>query len=751
VADVLFALILFTVGWMILRRRRDRLGLDMVAVLAFPVGLAAWGATAAAAFAAGLLHHPAAVTGGVVAVAVVAGLRQGPCFTMGEAKALAAASGLVGGLAILIHVLEPNVFGASEDPRWYLAIGQQVLQWGGIDPSLKGQLGTRPFLLPFLVAAANAFGQGYFTVVEPLCAATAVACVFAFGRRLGAGTAVSALAAAGLALCPPFLWSAFYVDPHAEFAVLLVAATGSLLMAQKDGETFWLVPFTLCTAVLALARVEGSLCGAGLLALALARPELPLTAKVRAVAVAGGFQALWYLFVLRASFAHGGLTVYQLAIFAAVPAGFAALAAVLPAVQHRNARLAGLIAGLLPKALMAALVAGIALHEILWPYSVLRSLTLFAAFFADPVSGFMPVAILGVVMAVLGMGRRASPQAGVLGVVIGGHLAAVLLIAAHSPHQVPSIFDSADRMLIHILPEVVLLAALWRRSEQAPQSSAAGGRASLAVLAAVALVLTGWLFKERYYLRILPVPKALFRHLTSSPEPAMAFVPAAEPTLPAFDLTTASGLAEAVSFVRGWSPMAGRQIPWEGGADTGRWLSHLRSSPEYCTDAAQFLMLLAARQNLPVREIHLWASDGYAGGDAHTIMEFWNPRDAAWIAVDGQTGTLYRERATERLLGVVDILRTEGRVASVAFDRVVPAAPSLDPQPLLAAGIRTPVINLVVPPWLGTAGRLPIIGYALMTEESSHDRRIITTKWSLLALVGTLVALTRRGLLSRRR
>lgn len=739
--DVTAALYLTMLGWLVLRPWRDGLGLEALAGLAFPAGLAVWGLSAGVAFALGVLNHFLAVAS-VVALGAMSGSLRSLAPTLREGMWLAAVLAAAAIVAAITGFLEPTVIGSGQDPRWYVAIGQQIAQFGGLDLSLRAQFATRPFLLPFLTSVAAGAGQNYFTFVEPLCGVSAVALVVVFGRRLtGPGSLLPVLAAAALASTAPFLWSAVYLNPHAAFAALLLAATGCVLVAGRDGDGRWLLPFTICASVLALTRVESGLVICGLLVVVLALPGIALRQRVAAVAVVASVHALWQVFVLVSTFGHGGLTVYQIALFGVAPGLVAATGIALMILAIRLPALAETLAARLPMAFVLANLAALATHEMLWPYSVLRALTIAIVFIVDPDSGFAPVAVLGLGSAVIGLCGFASPSVRRLGVVIFGFLATVLVIAAHTPYQAPTIVDSVNRMLLHVIPLVALCLAAGFQSRRQPTPHRRAV-AWVVVSGVVVVALSAWLFTERYYLRFLPVPPALFSRLDAGPVPALTLAPPTEPRLPVFDLSTEPGLVAAVAFVRGWSPTSGPQIPWAGGGDTGQWLDHLRRSPEYCTDAAQFLMLLAARQGLMVREVHLFMSDHYAAGDAHTIMEFWNTRTARWVAVDGQTGTLYRDPGDGHLLGMVDILRIGPR--RVVYDRIVPTVPGwLDGGKLMMDGTRTTVLNFITPPWLGRSGPTPVVGYALVTDGSSHDPRIFTTKWLFLALVAALAVLGR--------
>lgn len=256
------------------------------------------------------------------------------------------------------------------------------------------------------------------------------------------------------------------------------------------------------------------------------------------------------------------------------------------------------------------------------------------------------------------------------------------------------------------------------------------GAAMLAGAAACA----AYLFAERYYLRIVPVPLAAVGALYGEGGPAPAMTLRGRVDFPDVDITTREGLRAGLDFIRAMSPLQGGPPVDYAGVDFAGWLTQVRTRPMYCTDATALVMALAHRQGLPAREWWLWSSDGYARGDAHSIAEFWNPAAGRWQAVDGQTGTM--------------LLLADGGPASYAdflagrrivYDRhptvVALGAPALDTAHQLAAG-RTPVLNMKPPRFFAATPRTDaVIGYAVMTGRSAHDWRIYGTKVAAVAMV----------------
>lgn len=738
--EAFWAVYFVLLGWLSVRRHCQSAGILMA--LAFPAGLAIWGLGACLAFA---LHVPLVMpplSATIMAAAAGLGLIGSRRPTGTELSALALSGAVAAATAILAVMAQASLI--SEDGRWYLVIGEQLHQWQGMAPTLKAQLGTRPFLFPLFIALANSVGLPFFSFLEPLSALACLGLLLRFGSLLAPASlgralaiAVPASLALALALSPPFVWSALYFNPHIYYALFLTAAVCCLLQAVRTGENRWLWPFALTTLPLAMIRVEGSLTALALLVAALATPGPALYWRRWTVAIIGALQALWHLFVLISTFAHGGLTVYQIILFGVAPGGVSLLALGLPLLKNGRAE-----AGLryLPAAFLAALALGAITHEIVWPFSTLRAAMVFGSFFLNPQTGLWIVAIVvgaGLLTRILRGQNRLSR---IVGTVIAGHLLSVLIIAAHSPHQNATITDSTNRMLLHVLPLLYLypLASAWgtpesHRGRLSPRLYRLA-LTSLAGLLAAFIGLCVWLYTERGYVRILPVPLAIADTLYSGAQPALAFTPSRVPDLPAFDLETDQGVIAATKFVRGWGPIQGQLKSLPNTASTPEWLDNLRHTAMYCTDATHLMMLLAARQGYRVREVHLFHDPGEWTGNAHTVMEFWSDRRQQWVGIDAQTATLYRYRPDNRLLDVASAAQIP--TENLILEQLVPEATAFyNPENLLRKGENQIKINMITPSWLGQGHFRVFLGYALMTKENGHPRKVTTSKLGVIFLL----------------
>jgi hypothetical protein len=159
----------------------------------------------------------------------------------------------------------------------------------------------------------------------------------------------------------------------------------------------------------------------------------------------------------------------------------------------------------------------------------------------------------------------------------------------------------------------------------------------------------------------------------------------------------------------------------------------------YCTDATLLFLLIARSQGLPAREWWMWSSAGWSGGEAHSLIEFYNPRLGGWQAVDPLTSTIIRDQDGAPVSMAEALERSrQGRLETLRFDQS-PAMRSIeiqgvyDTKTLLFGGPRSPMINLKPPSWFASWAKTDLlIGVPVMTKDSRHDRRIYITKAVLL-------------------
>jgi hypothetical protein len=265
-------------------------------------------------------------------------------------------------------------------------------------------------------------------------------------------------------------------------------------------------------------------------------------------------------------------------------------------------------------------------------------------------------------------------------------------------------------------------------------------------LIGITLVCAAYVFQYRYFTRMIPLPLAAIEWLYDGGRaaPAPRITPKGEIEFPAYSLMTEAGLRAALEHVRGLSPVKSVNgvIDYQG-IDFARWTRQLGRRAMFCTDATLLFMLMARSQGLPAREWWIWASKGYFGGSAHSLVEFYNPALPGWQVVDALTSTIIRDR-NGRPVTMGEVLRrfkAEGNDGLV-FDQSPNIAAlridSLDTRYLLTINT-TPVLNMKPPTWFAATPKLDLlIAVPVLIDPWRHNIHVFTTKIALLfgALAG---------------
>ncbi len=258
------------------------------------------------------------------------------------------------------------------------------------------------------------------------------------------------------------------------------------------------------------------------------------------------------------------------------------------------------------------------------------------------------------------------------------------------------------------------------------------------VLAAIIVGAVFYLFQYRYYARIVLLPTALFEVVDSlNPGwlyPRLSFKGSLES--PSFDLSTEAGVAEALTFVRAYSPSGG-----DGGrvsyaaADFDTWLAQLPTSAAYCTDFTALFQLVAQNNGYRAREWWIWNSRGYFGGQAHSVSEFFNPRTERWQVVDPMHATIVRDGGSPASMSDVIRAYQDGRRDGIVFDRLPImdrlgfSNPKISSGPYFEPLLNAPVLNLKPGSWMASTPKSDLaVGFAILTWNGGHGIHVYTTK-----------------------
>jgi hypothetical protein len=268
-----------------------------------------------------------------------------------------------------------------------------------------------------------------------------------------------------------------------------------------------------------------------------------------------------------------------------------------------------------------------------------------------------------------------------------------------------------------------------------------------AVSALLVIISTFYLFSNRYYFRIIPIPPSALEWLdTTFPgKISSTFVLKSNPEMPNFNLPNGVGVNNALKFVRNFSPLA---------LTTGRvdysnitfdnWLDQLSSKAGYCTDFSLLLAMIAIQNDIPVREWILWSSKHWEGGNAHTIVEIFNPKSQKWQLLDGQHAIkISAADGTPTTMANILLNYYPNNMDKIKYVM----EPSFSEQNSwfqnasragIENGVQSAVLNFKLGSWFAATPKSElVIGLAMLTGNSSHDTRIYITKF--IALFITIV------------
>lgn len=266
----------------------------------------------------------------------------------------------------------------------------------------------------------------------------------------------------------------------------------------------------------------------------------------------------------------------------------------------------------------------------------------------------------------------------------------------------------------------------------------------LGALAAVIAVVSTWhLWQYRYFFRIVPLPLSTYELVADvigdrlrTPPPSPAFTR----TLPLFDFATDDGRNAALVYVRRLVPVTAPPMTYED-IDPASWFSRLQQRQGFCTDFSLLLISLADRAGLKAREWILWRNDDWSVGSAHSIAEIQLP-DGTWISLDGQHATIIADRG--KPLSMTEVLRR-----AVAGEKIETVRLQVAEAVGLSAAASTSEalwrlpngveLNLHLGAWTG-ARHLPVISIPILSDKSSVDPRVWTTKAAALLLLTVLLS-----------
>jgi hypothetical protein len=376
---------------------------------------------------------------------------------VGLALVVAAAGGL--------HVLDRANL-SHVDSHEYLAIGSMLEAGTFQDGVSLFQLEKRMLTVSLQHAPANLSGDYYLASLGPLLGAAtvfllALLCQAGLRSRLGDSSTIPLIAVAAVLLLVTtnrFVLNLFYVNSHLLVGTLLLLLAGTAWVnatRPPGAPDSGLLPIQLVALpVLVIARPEGALLAAIVIAPIVLSRTLPLTHRSALVTVLGGSVVIWQLFLLTLVQDRGGEVTQAIVGMLAFGAFLLATAPLLQwrALEARPLLLLSLIEGLLWGVLLIAVVRD---PE---PFADSVSATVRNTIEGDGGWGLSLVFLAVLALLALVATRASSRIALRYPVTMFVPLMFLLVYLREGAYRVgPG--DSLNRMLIHIVPLTVLFLA----------------------------------------------------------------------------------------------------------------------------------------------------------------------------------------------------------------------------------------------------------------------------------------------------
>lgn len=462
--EVLAVIVAIFMGWGYLRLFLADTAPHIMAIAAFPFGVAIWVMSVIVLFA---LHIPYSAWSVLILVVVSLGIANhfvGTAVDKREIRVLVLWGGVMSGLDLLAQHFDLTVL--SSDTMFIISMGKQFAQNGGFSEGVRGTLASFSSYLSFTEMASVSLGAPEFRGVVPLHAAATLLLIIVGGHRLltrrhGASLIAAwglpCLAAGALAGSYPYLWSAFYVKSAPIYSFMLLVACISASFAVIERQTRWLGLAVLALLSTFSMRLEAGLTTLPALVAIASLQGLPLRTRARLIAPVGLAFGAWYALVIVETFAHGMFGVYQLFGIGILPGLFGLMMAcvALPGMVHRFPwldKLVSLLPGLMIGMLLVFII-GFAISHI---DVTAKALSAYACFFGDPYKG-ATVFWCGMAIATILVPFLSDRIEGedVFVTTIIGFLLVVLAIAVQLPWKHCGTHDSTNRILVTIMPTVI--------------------------------------------------------------------------------------------------------------------------------------------------------------------------------------------------------------------------------------------------------------------------------------------------------
>lgn len=477
----LFAVALaYFIGWAYLRPVFYTFGWVLTAALAFPIGIAIWGLTAALGILLPVRYDAGLIT--VVCILGVLIFNWQKCSSPRAHEVVAFFSGLFVLLSCAGIFVYLDATGITTDSMFVLSVGKQLVEQGGPTDTMKGVLASFAIYLSLMESAALSLNLEYFRSLLPLCLISTMILFLLFGlraldvnekRTCFFNTLLVVLGIAVLASTYAFLWHGFYLKATPVCTLFLFICCSTTFFAERDSDARWLhamVPVALGTMLL---RMEAGLTIMPMLVVLTAAPNIPIKSRVKSLITFSLAILFWYSFLLIRSFGHGLFSVYELAAIGSLPAIFLATVLILLFITKDREKLVfDQLLKLMPSLMCAVLATFVIVYTATRPESALSSLEALYCFVSGADAGvFYFWGGVFILLIFTPFVTQQTDACWIFGVNATGFILIILAITVMVPTKHCGVTDSINRILTQIMPVLMFYLVLRYGTKSNFQSS----------------------------------------------------------------------------------------------------------------------------------------------------------------------------------------------------------------------------------------------------------------------------------------
>jgi len=467
--EVFFSGLVFLLGWGYLRLFILRLDKTIMAVAAFPVGMALWVMGTAGIFLVHIPFSPWLVAILTFLPLMLINIRFGEAISRRELKAVvpwSLAFLVVDALAIYLDLTV-----ITTDSMFIRVLGYHLVSQGGFFGEARALLASFSSFLGLIEASAGRLGIELIRGWLPLNMLSVLLLLIFGGRRvLLTYSQLSSINVWGLPLLGalavvsafPFFWGGFYFKTTQIQSFMMLSACMGAFFAASEKEPAWLSLTLVGLLATIPTRLEAGITALPTLVTIMALRDIPLRSRILIIGPVGVAFGAWYALIIISSFAHGLFGVYELFAIGVLPGlfGLAAFSLFLPIAKPYWAALDRLLA-ILPLIMLGTLIIFILGYATIDPKTALRSVKAFWCFLENPTNGATAFwAVMAIISLLFATIRVAVKNTSVFAVSMIGYILVIFAIAVQLSWKHCGTHDSTNRILAVVMPMAVFTVLL---------------------------------------------------------------------------------------------------------------------------------------------------------------------------------------------------------------------------------------------------------------------------------------------------